>query len=117
MDDTNNDDDGEAGGEGETGKKRKRWWAGFSPPPDANLFPATNEVADAETTPISMRMPPVIGSYMLFPNKRLRCNPIPPNIDEIREKSFYMTEPILLKNSQEIADVVPHLSKLWRRVQ
>jgi len=60
-------------------------------------------------------MPPVIGSYMMFPNKRLRYNPMPPNIDEIREKFFYMREPLLLKNSQEIADIVPHLSNFWRR--
>lgn len=122
MNDTNNDNDAEAGGEGGTGKKRNRWWAGCSPPPDANIPPprtmrpfGTNEVADAETIPVPVRMPPVVGSYLMYPNKRLRYNPMPPNIDKIREKLFYMREPILLKNSQEIADVLPHLSNLWRR--
>jgi len=60
-------------------------------------------------------MPPVKGTYMFYPNERLRYNPMPLNIDAIRENFFYMKEPILLRNSQEIADVLPHLTNLWRR--
>ncbi|KAM0722460.1 hypothetical protein Q7P37_001901 [Cladosporium fusiforme] len=61
------------------------------------------------------RTPPIVGSYVLHSNKRVKYNPIPPKVELVREKLFRLEEPILLKNSQEVADYLPHITNLWRR--
>lgn len=57
---------------------------------------------------------PVLGSWMFFPNKRLKYNPLPPDVDYVRERLFNLETPVLLKNSQEVADYVPHITNIWR---
>lgn len=61
-----------------------------------------------------INMPPLIGSYLHYTNKRLKYNPIPERLDEIREKLLQVREPILLC-SQQIADYWPHMSNVWER--
>lgn len=73
---------------------------------------ALNEEVDTMTD--HWRLPPIMGSYLLFPNKKVKYNPIPPKLEFVREKIFRMEEPILLKNSQEVADYTPHITNLWR---
>jgi hypothetical protein len=60
--------------------------------------------------------PPIVGTYVMFPNKQLKYNPVPPDLDQVREKLFKMDESVLLKNSQEVADYLPHITNFWRRV-
>jgi len=62
------------------------------------------------------RTPQIVGSYVMFPNKQLKYHPVPPDLDQVREKLFKMDESVLLKNSQEVADYVPHITNYWRRV-
>lgn len=73
---------------------------------------ALNELQD--TMLEHWRTPTVMGSYVLFPNKRLKYNPVPPKLELVREKLFRVEEPILLKSSQEVADYIPHVTNLWR---
>jgi len=60
--------------------------------------------------------PPIVGTYVMFPNKQLKYNPVPPDLDQVREKLFKMDTSVLLKNSQEVADYLPHITNFWRRV-
>lgn len=90
----------------------------YKPKPDPShprLFRpfAPNETKD--TMLAQWRTPPVVGSYVMFPNKRLKYNPVPPDLDKVREKLFKMEQSVLLKNSQEVADYVPHITNFWRR--
>lgn len=97
-------------------KDRRKLIQPRPPASDERMFRpfSTNEALDRQHS--SWRMVPVLGSYMFFPNKRLRYNPLPPDVDYVRERLFNVDRPVLLKNSQEVADYVPHLSNLWRYV-
>jgi hypothetical protein len=90
----------------------------YKPKPDPShprLFRpfAPNETKD--TMLAQWRTPQIVGSYVMFPNKQLKYNPVPPDLDQVREKLFKMEESVLLKNSQEVADYVPHITNFWRR--
>jgi hypothetical protein len=90
----------------------------YKPKPDPShprLFRpfAPNETKD--TMLAQWRTPQIVGSYVMFPNKQLKYNPVPPDLDQVREKLFKMDESVLLKNSQEVADYVPHITNFWRR--
>ncbi|KAK6437965.1 hypothetical protein LTR95_005842 [Oleoguttula sp. CCFEE 5521] len=83
-----------------------------SAPRDLRPF-ATDELQ--QSYPPEVKMPPIIGSWLMYPNKRIKYNPFPDNIDVTRIKLFKMEQPVLLKNSQEIADLLPHVTNFWRR--
>nr|OQO30266.1 hypothetical protein B0A51_01814 [Rachicladosporium sp. CCFEE 5018] len=83
-----------------------------SAPRDLRPF-ATDELQ--QSYPPEVKMPPIIGSWLMFPNKRIKYNPFPDNIDATRLKLFKMEQPVLLKNSQEIANLLPHVTNFWRR--
>ncbi|OQO14365.1 hypothetical protein B0A48_01241 [Cryoendolithus antarcticus] len=83
-----------------------------SAPRDLRPF-ATDELQ--QSYPPEVKMPPIIGSWLMYPNKRIKYNPFPDNIDATRLKLFKMEQPVLLKNSQEIADLLPHVTNFWRR--
>lgn len=89
----------------------------YKPKPDPShprLFrPFVYETKD--TMLAQWRTPRIDGSYVMFPNKKLKYNPVPPDLDQVREKLFRMDESVLLKNSQEVADYVPHITNFWRR--
>lgn len=95
--------------------ERRKHYKPKPEPSNPRLFRpfAPNETKD--TMLAQWRTPPVVGSYIMFPNKRLKYNPVPPDIDEVREKLFKMEDSVLLKNSQEVADYVPHITNFWRR--
>ncbi|KAK6436878.1 hypothetical protein LTR95_006935 [Oleoguttula sp. CCFEE 5521] len=83
-----------------------------SAPRDLRPF-ATDELQ--QSYPPEVKMPPIIGSWLMYPNKRIKYNPFPDDIDATRLKLFQMEQPILLKDSQEIADLLPHVTNFWRR--
>ncbi|KAF2772953.1 hypothetical protein EJ03DRAFT_324011 [Teratosphaeria nubilosa] len=59
-------------------------------------------------------LPPVIGAHLHYSNIKVKYNPVPEKLDEIRNKLFLVKEPVLL-NSQQIADYWPHMSNVWHR--
>lgn len=59
-------------------------------------------------------LPPVVDDYQEWANMRLKYNPVPEDLDEVREKLFKVEQPILL-NSQQYADYWPHMSNVWAR--
>jgi hypothetical protein len=79
------------------------------------LFRPFVPLENEDTTPTLWTMPPIVGSYLMFSNKLIKYRPMPPDIDLVRDKLFKMEVPILLKNSQEVADYVPHITNVWRR--
>ncbi|OQO14836.1 hypothetical protein B0A48_00218 [Cryoendolithus antarcticus] len=83
-----------------------------SAPRDLRPF-ATDEMQ--QSYPPEVKMPPIIGSWLMYPNKRIKYNPFPDDIDATRLKLFKMEQPVLLKDSQEIADLLPHVTNFWRR--
>lgn len=90
----------------------------YKPKPDPSnprLFRPFDNLETLDTTLPQWRLPPIVGSYVMFPNKKLKHNPMPPDVDAVREKLFKMDQSILFKNSQEVADYVPHVTNYWRR--
>ncbi|KAK3697388.1 hypothetical protein LTR37_017450 [Vermiconidia calcicola] len=59
-------------------------------------------------------MPPVMGGYQEWSNMRLKYNPIPEDVDAVREKLFKLEKPVLL-TSQQYADYWPHISNMYVR--
>lgn len=90
----------------------------YKPKPDPShprSFRPFQPLEMSDTTPIQWTMPPIVGSWLMFSNKMVKYRPFPPDIDAVREKLFTMKQSILLKNSQEVADYVPHINNVWRR--
>lgn len=90
----------------------------YKPKPDPSnprLFRPFQPLEMSDTTPTQWTMPPIVGSWLMFSNKMIKYRPMPPDIDAVRAKLFSMKESILLKNSQEVADYVPHINNVWRR--
>jgi hypothetical protein len=96
--------------------ERRKHYKPKPDPSDPRLFRpfAPNEAKN--TMLAQWTTPPIIGSYVMFPNKKLKYNPVPPDLDQVREKLFKMEDSVLLKNSQELADYLPHVTNFWRRV-
>ena len=95
-------------------ERRKKYKPKPAPSHPRSFRPfAPNEAKD--TMLAQWRTPPIVGSYVMFPNKKLKYNPVPPDLDQVRGKLFKMDESVLLKNSQEVADYVPHITNFWRR--
>lgn len=84
-------------------------------PSNPRLFRPFQPLETADTTPTQWTMPPIVGSWLMFSNKMVKYRSMPPDIEAVREKLFQMKESILLKNSQEVADYVPHITNVWRR--
>ena len=61
-----------------------------------------------------MNLPRVVDGYQEWSNMRTKYNPIPEDLDEVREKLFKLEKPLLL-NSQQYADYWPHVSNIWAR--
>jgi len=59
-------------------------------------------------------LPSVVGNFLHYSNRRLKYNPIPDDVDEVREKLFVVEKPLLL-TSQQIADHWPHMTNVWMR--
>lgn len=100
---------------GITGTGRKSIAKPKPEPSNPRLFRPFTIDESKDTMMLKWKTPPVIGSYMLFPNKRLRYVPLPPKLEMVREKLFRIEKPILLKNSQEVANYIPHITNLWRK--
>ncbi|KAK5169321.1 uncharacterized protein LTR77_005296 [Saxophila tyrrhenica] len=93
-----------------------------SPPVEDGAVTAINR--ESESTPArgreesnrkqNLRMGPVIGDHQEWSNMRLEYHPLPPNIDEVREKLYKLEQPILL-NSQQYADYWPHITNVYGR--
>lgn len=96
--------------------ERRKHYKPKPEPSDPRLFRpfAPNEAKN--TMLAQWTTPPIVGTYVMFPNKQLKYNPVPPDLDQVREKLFKMDESVLLKNSQEVADYLPHITNFWRRV-
>jgi hypothetical protein len=85
------------------------------PPSEPRRFRPFVPLEMEDTTPKLWLMPPIVGSYLMFSNKIVKYNPMPTDVDSVREKLFALKETVLLKNSQEVADYVPHITNIWRR--
>ena len=116
-------DDGEPVQEGPTRRQlaamprseRRKLYKPKPEPSNPRLFRPFQPLETADTTPTQWTMPPIVGSWLMFSNKMVKYRPMPIDIDAIREKLFKMEKSILLKNSQEVADYVPHITNIWRR--
>lgn len=95
--------------------ERRKLYKPKPEPSNPRLFRPFQPLEKADTTPTQWTMPPIVGSWLMFSNKMVKYRPMPPDIDEVREKLFKMENSILLKNSQEVADYVPHITNVWRR--
>jgi hypothetical protein len=62
----------------------------------------------------ALSLPPLIGSHLHYSNKRIKWNPIPDKIDEIRNILYEVKRPIVL-NSRQIAEYWPHMTNVWQR--
>lgn len=61
-----------------------------------------------------LTLPKVVNGYQKWSNMRLKYNPMPDDVDEVREKLFKLEKPMLL-NSQQYADYWPHVSNIYAR--
>ena len=61
-----------------------------------------------------INLPPVIGSYCHWSNMRLKYDPIPSDVDDVRDKLFVLEKPVLL-NSQQYSDYWPHVTNIYGR--
>ena len=95
--------------------ERRKHYKPKPEPSNPRLFRPFQPLETADTTPTQWTMPPIVGSWLMFSNKMVKYRPMPPDIDLVREKLFKMENTILLKNSQEVADYVPHITNVWRR--
>ena len=95
--------------------ERRKLYKPRPEPSNPRLFRPFQPFELADTTPPTWTMPPIVGSWLMFSNKMVKWRPMPPDIDAVREKLFKMENSILLKNSQEVADYVPHITNIWRR--
>jgi hypothetical protein len=95
--------------------ERRKHYKPKPEPSNPRLFRPFQPLETADTTPTQWTMPPIVGSWLMFSNKMVKYRPMPPDTDIVREKLFKMETSILLKNCQEVADYVPHITNLWRR--
>jgi hypothetical protein len=95
--------------------ERRKHYKPKPEPSNPRLFRPFQPLETADTTPTQWTMPPIVGSWLMFSNKMVKYRPMPPDTDIVRGKLFKMETSILLKNSQEVADYVPHITNLWRR--
>ena len=95
--------------------ERRKLYKPKPEPANPRLFRPFQPLEIADTTPTQWTMPPIVGSWLMFSNKMVKYRPRPTDIDAVREKLFKMEDSILLKNSQEVADYVPHITNVWRR--
>jgi hypothetical protein len=61
-----------------------------------------------------LTLPPVVNGFQEWSNMRLKYNPIPDDVDTVREMFFKMENPVLI-NSQQFADYWPHISNIYSR--
>lgn len=95
--------------------ERRKHYKPRPAPSNPRLFRPFVPLEMEDTTPALWTMPPIVGTWLMFSNKLVKYRPMPPDVDVVRDKLFKMEEPILLKNSQEVADYVPHITNIWRR--
>lgn len=62
----------------------------------------------------ALKMGSVTGGYQEWSNMRLKYNPFPSDLDDIRDKVFKLEKPMLF-NSQQFADYWGHISNMYVR--